>query len=444
MSEIVEYCAVASAVVIAGGIGYWFSVIRSRAAFHRTLAPTEQATDDVTPLSTAVSKQSLSESSVLGINLDFVDSTGNVVFNTRELPHFPSDAVILDDTQGVALARGRQLAADVFKGSLGLPNKTVEIVFDPDIQRKLAEGTLEVMPAIGGGTRAMARRVDNGQIAGHGRILEGGRVRQMAAGAFQLLSIAVAQSHLDDISRNLISIKNEIAGIREQLHINDKSRLTGTVDYLSRVVALIQKMASPDEIRSEKKVEMEAISREVSAWIEQIRLEVEAFNKRVANVGDQDTFGGTETTYKSLKQHADAARTILEKHNLVLRILALMRLCEAYIAPLETDSLPESWTSQPPATTADFERSMITLRDKANQLLSRALWNKQETLEQRRNNVISMTEQLLGTARQEFAGYDSLMDRINFNLKRLAQKDGKVRMAVSFDADSNVNSVALV
>ena len=121
-----------------------------------------------------------------------------------------------------------------------------------------------------------------------------------------------------------------------------------------------------------------------------------------------------------------------------------MRLCEAYIAPLETDSLPESWTSQPPATTADFERSMITLRDKANQLLSRALWNKQETLECRRSDVISMTEQLLGTARNEFAGYDSLMDRINVNLKRLAQKDGKVRMAVSFDADSNVNSVALV
>ncbi|WP_333966885.1 hypothetical protein [Burkholderia orbicola] len=238
MSEILVYCAVASTVVVVGGTGYWFSRVRSKAAFRRNLAPDVKAIGDITPLSTAISEQSLSESPVFGINLDFIDSTGNVVFNTRELPRFPSDAVILDDTHGVALARGRQLAADVFKGSLGLPNKTVEIVFDPDIQRKLAEGTLEVVPAIGGGTRAMARRVDNGQIAAHGRVLEGGRVRQMAAGAFQLLSIAVAQSHLDDISRNLISIKNEIAGIREQLHINAKSRLTGTVDYLSRVVAL--------------------------------------------------------------------------------------------------------------------------------------------------------------------------------------------------------------
>ncbi|MNL38933.1 hypothetical protein D3C87_1611810 [compost metagenome] len=124
--------------------------------------------------------------------------------------------------------------------------------------------------------------------------------------------------------------------------------------------------------------------------------------------------------------------------------MALLRLCEAYMAPLEVDSLPQSWTSGSSAIAADFEELTAVLRDKANQLLSRALWNKQETLESRRREVVAASELVRDTAREEFAAYDSLMERININLKRLGRVDGKIRMAVSFDAESNVRSVALV
>lgn len=443
MSQMLSFGIAAGSAMIAGGVGFWLAKARVRQSKPEA-APTaemESAPATYAPTANSPSSRVPMPSSA---NLDILDSAGNVVLHTRELESIPRNIINLDDDHGVAISRGKQLAADLFRGSLGLPNKTVEIVFDPEIQQGLADGTLEIVDAIGGGTRAMARNVEAGQIKGHARLLESGRIKQLAAGAFQLLSIAVAQSHLDDISKNLKAIADEVEALRKYFDSKDKSSLLGTVEYLTGVVAKIQRLVAPETIRQEKQGELETITREVPAWIAQIKDEIAALTVRIANEADQDTFGGTEATHKALKRHVEAAQTILDKRNFLLRVIALLRVCSAYLTPNNTDAVPQFWIDGTAAIEVGYSGLTLKLRDQAHALLSRAMWNKKETLDARRAEIVQATERLQLSATQEQVAYEGFMNRIGLSMQRLKTEDGKLHMAVSFDADSNVKAVALM
>ncbi|SDV50854.1 hypothetical protein [Chitinasiproducens palmae] len=446
MSQVLWLGAAAGSAVLAGGIGFWFAKASTRRSQSRT-APTaevENASATYEPLPMSQAPESARVQMALGAELDILDSAGNILLHTRVLDRIPRNAINLEDAKGVAISRAKQLAADLFRGSAGLPNKTVEIVFAPDIQQGLADGTLEIVNAIGDGSRAMARNVETGQIAGHARVLEGGRVRQLAAGAFQLLSIAVAQSHLDDISKNLKAIADEVEALRKYFDSKDKSNLLGTVEYLTGVVAKIQKMAAPETIRQEKQGELETISREVPAWIAQIKDESAALTARIAKELDQDTFGGTEATHKALKRHAEAAQTILDKRNLLLRVIALLKVCNAYLVPRDAERVPQFWADGLVVIDAGYRELTVKLRDQAYALLSHALWNKKETLDARRAEIVQATERLQVSAMQEQVAYEGFVNRIDLSIERLKTDDGKLHMAVSFDANSNVKAVALM
>ncbi|MDR5778094.1 hypothetical protein QCE63_01465 [Caballeronia sp. LZ065] len=441
MNEIIVGGVAAVVALLGGGAGLRFFATR-----RTNTASAERIDATVRPADLVKARSAPAETgdALSSTDLQFLDSTGNVVFNTRLLPAIPEGAQSLSDGGGVALARARQLAADVFKGAVSLPNKTVELVFDPHIQRGLAEGSLEIVPAVKGGVRAIARQKDTKAFAGHGRILEGGKVRQVAAGAFQLISIAVAQSHLDDINRSLADIRKEVTELRLYLDHKDRSKLVGACDYLSELGADINAMKSLRDIPVEKKVQIEAITREVSEWVDQLSSELHQLRQNVASQVDKDTFGGTENTYSALKVLADSAHRLVEKRNLLLRVMALLRLCGAYIDPLNMRPVPQSWPKGLSALATGFAELTMSLRDKSNQLLSRALWNSQETLDKRRRELVGLSEDLQHFAVEHQDGYESLMRRLDDNVRRIRRDDGKIRLAMTFDSESNVSAVAVI
>ena len=70
----------------------------------------------------------------------------------------------------------------------------------------------------------------SGKFVGKGRLIEGGKARQIASGAFQLVSIAVAQSHLADIERSLGVIKDSISDVLKILQNEKRANITGAFD----------------------------------------------------------------------------------------------------------------------------------------------------------------------------------------------------------------------
>lgn len=423
------------------GLMYWAA---SRAAISKR--GKQPFSDDINRASGSV-ESSLSKSdgnSYLGHDLVAVDQYGKTLIRTSIIDNIPLNSSILADNKGVIMERVKYIASQIFKDVSTLPSKTVELVFDPHIQQGLLDGTLEIMPAIGGGDRLIARNVGNKSIAGHGRVLDGGRVRQISTGAFHVLSIAVAQSHLDDINRSLSEIKNAVEGVKHYLDNKDKSRLKGTILYLEYLVSFMSNLSSPEKIPSEKRNQLEAIRRESMEWAEQLRGEFFDLKSKINAQQDVDTLGGTENTFNALKSHAESTKNLIEKRSLLLRIMVLLEVGSAYLDPLGVDEPSKVFRDDSERDMEEVESLLLCFRDRSNQLLSRAIWNKNTTLNERRDNLISHQADLTKYSNKSFQDYFQTTKALDQHFQRMRKNNQEIRMALSYDQNGDVKQVALL
>ncbi len=156
-----------------------------------------------------------------GCDLAIFDENGLKVLESREIKQIPARAHLVGPSSS-AINRVEHLAADLFKAAGSVPNKTVEVIFKPEIHQGLVDGTYTLMRTKSGEVLADAVDTSN-KVVGKARLIQGGRAKQLAGGAFQLVSIAVAQSHLADIEKSLSAIKGSISEILERQENEDKA-----------------------------------------------------------------------------------------------------------------------------------------------------------------------------------------------------------------------------
>lgn len=373
------------------------------------------------------------------------DGLGKVLIQTRELIEVPSDAQRLQgEGRKLAIHQGTQLAMDIFKGVATLPNKTIEIIFDPRVQEALNEGVYEIVPAVGGGTRAMAREVASKQFTGHGRVVEGGRLKQLGAGTFQLVSIVVAQAHMAEINSNLLEIKGGIEKLQQFLEGKDRAKLKGDIAYLEEIVAEVSRLSLLDKITPEKRGQLEHLRREAMAWEYQLQDEAKNILTRIFNQKDVDSMGGTESTYKALSDHANSIKGLIEKRELVLRLIALLNVIYVYLYPLCRKEALITLGDESQIALLAFEEITLALRDKANQLLSKAVWNKEETLQERRELVVSESKNLLSLANKGQSRFDSSICLLERHADKMTRADNQIKLALSFDKTGSVRDVVLI
>ena len=182
---------------------------------------------------------------------EIVDENGRAVIKATELSEMPSRAYNIVSSES-AINRVQHMAADLFKGFVGTPNKTVSVVFKPEIQKGLSNGAYTLLRTNSG--EILLDAVDSsGKIVGKGRMIQGGRASQLAAGAFQLVSIAVAQSHLNDIEKSLTDIKSSLTEIIDRQENEDKSKITGAYDYLAEIAMFMKELRCPEELSQQKR-----------------------------------------------------------------------------------------------------------------------------------------------------------------------------------------------
>ncbi|MBY0446900.1 MAG: hypothetical protein K2Q15_17020, partial [Burkholderiales bacterium] len=295
-----------------------------------------------------------------------------------------------------------------------------------------------------GGTRLIARDPITKKIAGHGRVIEGSRFKQVAAGAFHILSIAVAQSHLDDINRSLGEINNKLDYLVGYLKDKDLAQLRGTVKYLEYIVNKMNEHGSPESIPSEKKNQLEAIRRDVMVWAEQHCSEITAIKMKIKNQADIDSWGGTENTHKALINLKQDLQHLVEYKNLLLRIISLVEIGTLYIDPFADVNEHDQIRRETNRSMHELEGALHELRDKANTLLAKSLWNKEETISQRRGEVLNGQVDVLKqltSGQNEFIGS---IDLLNSQIKRFRSDGNEFKMALTFDEKGEVQQVAMV
>lgn len=401
-----------------------------------------KSVDDPTVAGDKIETLSLQDPTVAG-DLVILDNNGNVVLTGYERDPLPKQGT--DDTKNeAALNCAKQIAPELLTKSLTLPGKTVEIAFDPAIQKGLNTGTYEIVKvASGEGKRLMARAIDSKQLVGQGRFMEIGKLRQIGVGAFHIVSIAVAQAHLMEINKNLEAIKEGLQAIRDFLEIKDIAKLEGTIKYLEHIVDFIRQMATPDSLPSEKRNELEAIRREMMAWNSQIKQEAEGLREKIEKQKDEDFFG-TGDTFEKLKEHAAAVEKVIKKFRLLLRQANLFNLISAYLDPMTFRDKDAIRIFQfDPAEHALFLTLQI-LRWQSNCLLRGAIWNRDETLREREEEMEVKVHVLEYRTRGAKKSFTSGMSQLENYLKGIRDPQGKVRMAIAFDGAGNPEHVQLL
>ncbi len=372
-------------------------------------------------------------------DLAFHDETGRNVITANEIAGIPAHAQTLRDSSSVS-RQSMHLVSELLKGSASVPNKTVELVFSKEVQQGLTAGTNKLMES-GGHNFADAVSVQTGKIVGKGRLIESGKLKQVAGGIFQLASIAVAQSHLDDINQSLGAIQKSVDGVLAKMEIADRSDIQGTIDYLKEMADYMRALKSPDELPEQKRTKLEDILLESHKWRAKIHGEMSKLVQDIKAQADLDTFG-TEKTYKALSDLIAKAAPLNERHKLLLDVVTLMNMLFAYLDPLghqhrKVEPRLDEWHEL-------VQRLKDESQEKATALLTRARFNSDEMLEHRRNAVIGQGRQSEILALSNQKTYSDVLQRIEASQRRLVKEGGELRVAITFDAAGQVKTTAIL
>lgn len=374
-------------------------------------------------------------------SFSLIDGFGHEVVKVNEVTNIPRDAYKIDSGTNVEKSI-THLVSDMVKGAISVPNKTLELVFSPEVQKGLDLGTYQMMVPKSGLGDTFADVVDeSGQIVGKGRLIEGGKVRQLASGAFQLVSIAVAQSHLADINDSLSKLNDAVESIINHLDNDDKSKISGALEYLKGIAEDIAQYKSAEALSAQKRVIIESIIKDSHTWVNKSIRDFENVIAAIEKQEDIDRFGGTEDTYNKLKWHSNRIKSIYEKREILSELHKLLYLILMYIDPsLKDYSRPnlkvEKWQS------LISKYRQILLR-KNEELLTKAFWNADSTLKMRKENIEFHTNKSSDLLLKQDSIHSQSIATLNNDLLRIFN-DNELRVALTFDSHGEVEQTAFV
>ena len=370
---------------------------------------------------------------------EIVDENGRAVIKATELSEMPSRAYNIVSSES-AINRVQHMAADLFKGFVGTPNKTVSVVFKPEIQKGLSNGAYTLLRTNSG--EILLDAVDSsGKIVGKGRMIQGGRASQLAAGAFQLVSIAVAQSHLNDIEKSLTDIKTSLTEIIDRQENEDKSKITGAYDYLFEIAMFMKELRCPEELSQQKRNVIESLIKDSYAWRNKLEEDAHSLIRQIGELKDLDTFG-TGSTYEQLKVLMGKFEPLLNRRKLLLNFCTAINFVTAYINPSHLE-FSKAKPNEGEWQKIVKEFSEVT-KVKVSVLLSKSVWNSSETLELRKDKIQSISancERAANDLQQLFA---KTQKELAMSLNSFISRDGSVQVAMSFDSAGQVKQFAIL
>lgn len=375
----------------------------------------------------------------LGCNFALFDDNGTSLLECREIERIPARTHTLDSS-GSGIERVKHLAADLFKGAASVPGRTVEVVFKPEIQKGLTEGTYSLMRTKSG--EILADAVDSSnKVVGKARLMQGGKAKQLAGGAFQLVSIAVAQSHLADIEKSLGVIKDSIAEVIERQENEDKARITGAFDYIKEIASHMRELRCPDELPQHKMNTIEGVIKDSYAWRNKLEEDMRSLIRQISTLTDSDTFG-TGETFNKLKGLIERMRPLLARRELFLNLASALDFVTAYLDPAQRNYSRisvnvERWND----LLEQFGKAVST---REATLMGKAFWNSGETLQLRKDKLRSMTSDYHRLGNDQQANYVQVRRALDEIVSRLIDPSGKVRIAISFDGQGGVGSAAII
>lgn len=363
---------------------------------------------------------------------------GNVCGKIQYLDNMPvhSEKISKEGLQQLQL-----LVGESFKSIATVPNKTLEIFFKPEIAKGLEDGSLELMRT-SEGKEILADAVKSGthKIAGKARV-KTNISKQITAAGFQLISFAVAQSHLSDINTRLSKIEALCEDLKKDNENKAVGELKGDISYLEGIIKKIEGFSSPESISNIQKVNIEIRISNFYKYQDTFITELNGLLKSINEQKNSDNFG-TENTYNELLRKQERYDDFILRMELMNKIYILLKTILGYIDPFLKDFSSigkESFFDELEKLHIKYNEY---IRNKSDELL-KSTFNAKDTLELRKSYIeLKMKIQ------------DSLCERINNNrndvLCRLSShltqltNSNKIRYALKFDSQGKIEEASLI
>ncbi|AWJ94438.1 hypothetical protein Sp245p_31825 (plasmid) [Azospirillum baldaniorum] len=247
--------------------------------------------------------------------------------------------------------------------------------------------------ADGDGFRAIVHGADN-KIAENARLFEPERLSNIvnAAALFQIVSVAVAQKHLADISRKLSDIKAAVDRIQRFQSNERRSVLTGALRYFEQIAPSVLAGEWSDGIRPQIEHHEAHLLQVQDHLLEDIRHE----SQEIVNVKGGDVFG-SKGMQEAIKAHQDLLDDLYRQLLLCIRA----RACgwQLLVAFPGEEHLKENRkrSIQEAIGALDDSGDLLketdrTVREKVRGLSS--LWNRTVTLNERKLSLLAWNETL--------------------------------------------------
>lgn len=371
------------------------------------------------------------------------DESGVPVVYARECLSFP-DEVSFSITAPEDLNRINNLVSQPIQGIINTHGRTIELVFQPEIQKGLKNGSLKMMQTNAGETLADTVHVSGskaGKIAGKGRIVEGGKLKRLATGSFQVVSLIVAQAHLADINKNLAEIKTAVNSLIEKVDNHNLAKIDGRIHYLEGIIEKMHRGDFDYDISLQIKNKIEDTVADAYEWQSILLADLKKLNSDVDILKDSDTFG-TGETYLKLKELSEKIFPLIVRRNILLKMASLMAYIQACIDPMGKDfsqfDLKENiWDLA-------LKNIVKSVTNKAESLLSKARFNSQEMLEHRRFFIFKTLELASSSAGHNYEQFENSLIKLKNNHRKVLSENGKLRLAVSHDDNGRVQRAAIV
>ncbi len=375
---------------------------------------------------------------------DYVERLADVSFETEdgdcflecsEISKFPTKASELD-VDDINVGGKVHLISDVIKAGLNTQSRHIELVFKTDIQAQLNSGAAVMMKTKQGEVLADAITKNTGKICGKARIVRAGRLKQVAAGAYNLLSIVVAQSHLSDINKELKSISSKLDRIIMKLDNNDKTKIKGTISYLINVY---QDIDDGKGISDFRKQEFESCIRISHELFEMVVSELEMKIGEIKKCSEAD-FIGSGDTHEELEKLIGNVNTTIEKYEFYLQLVLLIKMIRIRLDPAGIDFSDEK---------IDFEcvnellKKYEAISKQKISILIKSHFNFGKTLELRAGSLSQIvSNQLL---RVEYNTHKVQTENVRIEQGLESYLNNKeYRMALSYDEGGELSKAAML
>lgn len=281
----------------------------------------------------------------------------------------------------------------------------------------------------------------SGRIAGKGRIIEGGKLKQLAIGSFQVVSLIVAQAHLADINKSLTEIKTAIESLHDKINSHNLAKINGRIHYLEGIIEKMHRGDFDYEISLQIKNKIEDTVADAYEWQSILLHDLKNLKSNVDNLKDSDTFG-TGDTYQNLKKLAEETYPLITRRNVLLKMASLLTYIQSCIDPIgknfsQFDLMNDMWN-------LNLNNLASSIGDKANTLLSKARFNSQEMLDFRRFFITKTLEVVNNSANHNYEQFESSLIKLKNNHNKILSKNGKLRLAVTHDNNGNIQKAAII